>query len=141
MPTFEYYCNYCKSLFEDLLMGKDEIEKYSKSHPCIKCGKLAKRVPSVMNFKLTGVAEGDPTKVGNSGFHGLDYPHGDLSIGRSANRKWKEYEKKKEIRDKFRKEHGTNAIGVNGDKPISIDQKNLEIREKAFKLLKKAKES
>jgi putative FmdB family regulatory protein len=140
VPTYEYFCKSCSSLFEDLLLSKADVEKYSKSHPCPTCGKKANRIPSSTNFVFKGVAEGDPTRKGNSGVHDLDYPSLDKAIGRSANRKWKEYGARKVERDKIRREAGTNALSVDANGKVrAADPGVLANRQKAMSLLKKAK--
>jgi putative FmdB family regulatory protein len=140
VPTFEYFCKTCDSLFEDLLLSKADVEKYAKSHPCPTCGKKANRIPSATNFVFKGVAEGDPTRKGNSGVHDLDYPSLDKAIGRSANRKWKEYGARKAERDKVRREAGTNSLSVDSNGKVRpADPRVLENRQKAMSLLKKAK--
>lgn len=86
------------------------------------------------------MSEGDPTKKGNSGFHDLDYPSLDKAIGRSANRKWKEYGVRKAVRDKVRRESGTNSISIGSDgKPIPTNSKTLKLRARAMSLLSRAK--
>lgn len=118
------------------------MKKFFKSHPCKLCGRASARVPSATNFQFKGVADGDPTRQGNSGSHDLDYPSLDKAIGRSANRKWKEYDAKKAVRDQARKQFGTNAVSVGPDGSIApADQKTLESREKALKLFKRAKKT
>jgi len=120
-------------------MSREEVEKYAKEHPCPECHKPAPRVMSRVNFQFKGVAEGDPTRKGNSGVHDLDYPVLDKAVGRSANRKWKEYRARKEIRDRVRKELGTNAVSQGPDGHISaIDQKTLAAREMGIKTWRKA---
>jgi predicted nucleic acid-binding Zn ribbon protein len=141
VPTYEYACHDCEILFEELLISQDEVRQYSQQHPCKKCGKICGRVPSASNFVFKGVAEGDPTKVGNSGSHDLDYPSLDKAIGRSANRKWKEYAQRKEYRDRVRRESGTNAVTVDGDKVVPTDPAKLEARQKALRTFRNVKSS
>lgn len=141
MPTYEYYCKHCKIIFESLLISRSEVKKYKEVYPCKTCGKKCNRVPSASNFQFKGISEGDPTRVGNSGVHDLDYPSLDKAIGRSANRKWKEISKRKKVRDKVRQELGTNSIGISQDGTIvPIDKKTISIRNSAFKTLKKARD-
>lgn len=141
MPTYEYLCERCEVIFEELLLSKQEIVKYSKEHPCKTCGEMCQRVPSATNFQFKGIAEGDPTRRGNSGVHDLDYPSLDKAIGRSANRKWKEFRARKQERDRVRKESGSNALAIGPDgRAMPLDAKALDVRERAFKILKKAKD-
>ena len=145
MPTYEYLCQTCNIEFEQLLIQKDEIEEYQDFHPCPKCGELSPRIPSAVNFQFKGNAEGDPTKPGSSGVHDLDYPSVDKAVGRSANRRWKQFNERKAQRDKARRELGTNTIAVGGleadagVQAISSDQS--KIREKGIKTFKEALKS
>lgn len=142
IPSYEYYCEVCEAIFEELLLSKKEVDAHAKSHPCKFCGQDSGRVPSASNFVFKGVAEGDPTRVGNSGVHDLDYPTLDKAVGRSANRKWKEYDARKAARDEARRRFGTNALSVGSDgTPMPASPKVLDAREKGLRLLKKAKES
>jgi putative FmdB family regulatory protein len=141
MPNYEYECRACEVVFEELLMSREEVEKYSKEHPCPQCKQLAPRIMSRTNFQFKGVAEGDPTRVGNSGVHDLDYPKLDKAVGRSANRKWKEYDARKEARDRARRDLGTNAVSIGPRGEIqATDQKTLKARETGIKTWQKALE-
>lgn len=145
MPTFEYACEKCQIVFEELFLSKSEIKKFSKKHPCPSCNLSSIRIPSATNFQFKGVSEGDPTKRGNSGVHDLDYPSLDKAIGRSANRKWKEYGSRKKINDNARRRFGTNTLSVGPNGELApTDPKTLDFREKGLRLfntLKKASES
>ena len=110
MPCFEYICESCDILFERLLLKREDVKEFQKQHPCPDCGESAPKCMSAANFRFSGVSEGDPTKRGNSGFHDLDYPTLDKAIGRSAKRKWKEYDTEKKHRDQRREELQANAI-------------------------------
>ena len=139
MPNYEYQCQACEIVFEELLMSRDEVKRYSKEHPCPTCKVPASRVMSRTNFQFKGTAEGDPTRPGNSGVHDLDYPALDKAVGRSANRKWKHYDARKKARDEVRKELGTNAVSVDPDGQVrATDSKTLKIRETGIKTWKKA---
>jgi len=141
VPTYEYYCPRCKIIFEQLLLSRTEIRKYAQEHPCDFCGDICRRIPSATNFQFKGVAEGDPTRRGNSGVHDLDYPSLDKAIGRSSNRKWKEFSARKQERDKVRRESGSNALSVSPDGQItSLDARTLDVRDRAFKIFKNAKD-
>lgn len=123
------------------MLSRHEIAKYSKEHPCETCGGMCQRVPSATNFQFKGIAEGDPTRRGNSGVHDLDYPSLDKAIGRSANRKWKEFRARKQERDKVRRESGSNALSVSPDgRVVPTDARTLDVRDRAFRTLKKAKD-
>ena len=139
MPNYEYRCDACGVLFEELLLSRDEVEKYAKEHPCPECKVPSPRVMSMTNFQFKGVAEGDPTRKGNSGSHDLDYPSLDKAIGRSANRKWKQYRKKFDGRAQARKDLGTNAVSRDSDGNLRpVDPKVSAMREQGIKTWQKA---
>jgi hypothetical protein len=125
-----------------LLISSDDIKKYSKEHPCKKCGKLVFRIPSAVNFKFEGKGESDPTHRKSSGAHDLDYPSLDKAVGRSANRKWKTYDAEKVERFKVRKQAGTHALSIDPStgRPIPADNNTMKIREKALKTFKQIKD-
>lgn len=76
---------------------------------------------------------------GNSGSHDLDYPTLDKAVGRSSEKKWGIYNKRKEMRDKVRKETGSPALTTSGNKvaPTSVDKLNL--RQKAINTFNKVR--
>lgn len=141
MPTFEYYCKSCKIIFEELLLLPEDAKKYINSHPCKKCRKNADRISSAVNFNFK--APPGPTQGtgvhGQSGVHDLDYPVLDKAIGRSSEKKWGIYQQRKQLRDKIRREAGTNAIAQIGNKITPMTKQHLEVREKGLKLFKRAK--
>lgn len=144
MPTFEYFCDDCDAEFEELLLKKEEIQEYFDHHPCPNCKNRAERIRvSSFSFKFAGgVDKGAGSGVhGNSGVHDLDYPVVDKAVGRSAEVKWGEYNARKEARDKVRREAGTNAVSQAGDTIAPADASTIRDREKALKLLDKAKKS
>lgn len=112
-------------------MSKSDIEKYCQRHLCA-CGKWAKRVPSAANPVFKG-------KPGQSGFHDVDYPVLDKAVGRSAAKKWSNYDKRKQARDKIRKEAGTTALTVSGNKVAPTSPDKLEIRQRAISTFNKAR--
>jgi putative FmdB family regulatory protein len=139
LPNYEYGCKECNIIFEELLMSREEVAKYAKEHPCPECRRPAPRVISRANFQFKVVAEGDPTRRGNSGVHDLDYPVLDKAVGRSANRKWKEYNARKEARDRARRELGTNAVSQGPDGRVSAtDGKTLDARTMGIRTWQKA---
>jgi hypothetical protein len=143
MPTFEYYCEKCKALFEEILILPDDIKQYSQKHPCGKCHELASRVPISLTsppvFKApAGQTQGSGVH-GQSGSHDLDYPTLDKAIGRSSEKKWAEYAKRKSARDQIRKESGTNAISTAGGRTAPVDPAVLKLRETGLNTLSKGK--
>ncbi len=140
MPVYEYHCLKCRIIFEELIMSRSDIDMYSNEHECSRCSSVCKRVPSASNFQFKGLSEGDPTRLGNSGIHDLDYPSLDKAIGRSANRKWKEYGVRKEEHDRVRRESGSNTISIDRKgNPFTTDAKTIKMREKALNIFKKSK--
>ena len=139
MPSYEYRCEPCGVVFEELLLKREEVKAYSKEHPCPQCSEPAGRVLSRTNFQFKGTSEGDPTRRGNSGSHDLDYPSGDKAVGRSANRKWKEYDEKFAARAAIRRELGTNAVSVAPDGTVTAtDKSTLKAREAGISTWQKA---
>lgn len=143
MPSFEYFCKNCKTIFEELILDPAEVKKYSQSHPCLKCRKPATRVPSAVNFAFkapAGRTQGSGVH-GQSGVHDLDYPSLDKAIGRSSDKKWGVYNERKKARDKVRKATGKNAVAQVGDKVTPLSVSDLNVRSKAMALLSKAKKN
>lgn len=101
---------------------------------------MCKRIPSATNFAFKGPAGSDPTSGrSSSGSHDLDYPSLDKAIGRSANRRWKDYTPKKEARDKVRRETGSVAIMDTKDGPKAADEVTLKGRSAGLQMFKAAK--
>jgi putative FmdB family regulatory protein len=135
MPTYEYLCDECGIVFEELLLDPDDIKQYSQQHPCSQCKKLANRVPSVTNFNFKGTP-------GNSGAHDLDYPVLDKAVGRSADKKWTDFNARKETLDKARREIKSNAITSDGEgKAQALDSQKAQIRERALRAMKESNKS
>lgn len=136
MPTYEYHCENCSTVFEEILLLPDDVKKYAKQYPCNKCNKMALRIEvSITNFNFKGPAgavQGSGVH-GQSGSHDLDYPSIDKAIGRSASKKWQEYDKRKAARDKVRKEAGTNSISTAGGVITPLDKSVSKVREKGLK--------
>lgn len=144
MPRYEYFCDDCEVEFEELLLSKADAEEYFDHHPCPNCKGRAERIRvSPFSFKFSGsVNQGAGSGVhGNSGVHDLDYPVLDKAVGRSAEVKWRLYNHRKEVRDKVRREAGTNAISQSGDVIAGADSATLETREKALNLFNKGDKS
>lgn len=144
MPIFAYYCDECEAEFDELLTQKADVEAYFDHHPCKGCGNRAERIRvAAVSFKFAGnVNVGGGTGIhGNSGVHDLDYPVIDKAVGRSAEVKWQEYDRRKEQRDKVRRESGTNAVSQDGDRIAPLADGAVRDREKAMTLLEKAKKS
>lgn len=140
VPTFEYFCDECDALFEELLIQPDEVRQFSKEHPCPSCGEMAGRLEiSVTNFSFrgpSGPVQGSGVH-GQSGSHDLDYPTLDKAVGRSSEKKWAEFGKRKAVRDKVRREAGTNAISTAGGSPAPADPSVMKVRETGMKTWQK----
>lgn len=142
MPTFEYACDGCRVFFEELHISQEDVRKYAKEHPCPACGNSSQRIPSAANFTFSGPSGSDPTSGrSSSGSHDLDYPSLDKAIGRSANRKWKAYEPKKQARDQVRRETGSVAIMETKDGPRAADQATLSVREAGLSMFREARKT
>lgn len=144
MPIYEYACQACMILFEETLTLRAEIEEFREEHPCPQCGtKAAREKVAAVNFSFVAPAgQTAGTGVhGQSGVHDLDYPKLDKAVGRSASKKWEIYDARKNVRDKVRREAGSNSIALSSEgKLVAADKKSLDQREKAFSTFKAAKE-
>jgi putative FmdB family regulatory protein len=141
VPTYEYRCNRCDETFEELLLDSDDIKSYAREHPCPSCKQPALRVPSAANFSFSAPARATAGSGvhGQSGSHDLDYPSLDKAVGRSASKKWTEYDERKAVRDKVRKEAGTNSVTVAGDTAVPSDSKVLDARAKGLRTWSRAR--
>lgn len=145
MPTYEYSCDSCEVTFEELLLQREEVERYKDGHPCPGCGQMAKRSPVVpisFTFKAPGGQTQGSGVHGQSGVHDLDYPALDKAVGRSAAKKWEQYNARKAERDKVRREAGTNNVSVTPEgRAVPADPAVMGLREKALSTFKKVKKS
>ncbi len=129
-------------VFEELHISIADTKKYEKEHPCPACHAPCKRIPSASNFAFKGPAGSDPSSGrSSSGSHDLDYPSLDKAIGRSANRRWKDYGLKKEARDQVRRQAGSVAIMETKDGPRPADEATVKGREAGLKMFKAAKKA
>jgi hypothetical protein len=118
----------------------EEVKQYSNGHPCPNCGEMAERVRiSNFSFSFKGGVRGTSGVHGQSGSHDLDYPTLDKAVGRSAEAKYAEYTRRKEIRDKLRQETGINSISQDGNICVPADPRVMQHREKALTLFNKIK--
>lgn len=132
MPIYEYVCDSCQSMFEEIFISREEAEKYQHGHPCCQCDSMAKRVLSSINFQFKGTP-------GSSGSHDLDYPTLDKAVGRSSAQKWKVINEEKEKRDKVRREAGQHAVTQIGDSITPTSSDKLKVREHAIRAFNAAK--
>jgi putative FmdB family regulatory protein len=134
-PTYEYACHQCEEIFEELFTSMSQARENSEAYSCPACGAASPRVPSATNF----VFGKSSMPKGNTGSHDVDYPTLDKAVGRSSADRWQGYRKRKAVRDQVRREVGSNAITMEGDRPVAATAKRLAAREKAFTTVKKAK--
>ncbi len=136
MPVYEYECHECGNLFEELIMGSENVQKYKTEHPCPICTSSSPRkMVSLVSFNFKGGT------VGNSGVHDVDYPSLDKAVGRSSKSKWEKIQQQKAERSKIRQSLGTNSLSQTPDgKLMKADSSTLEIRNKAINLYNKAKQ-
>lgn len=144
MPTYEYFCQSCKSLFEEILIDPSDVKQFSDWYPCNKCHEMAARVPiSVTNFSFKEPArpvQGSGVH-GQSGSHDLDYPTLDKAIGRSSEKKWAEFNRRKAERDQIRKDAGTNSLSTAGGNVAPADPGIMKHRETGLRTMSKAKKT
>jgi len=97
MPTYSFKCNKCYLKFDRSL-------KISESHslPCPDCGSSVAKLPA----KGVGMKMGAVTSIPKDI---------DLAVGRDADKKWMEYEDKKSVKDKIRKDSGSERLSVDPD--------------------------
>jgi len=142
MPNYIYKCNACEVEFEELLINLDDIKKYSEHHPCPECRRRSKRVkvnPVSFSFKAPGGQTQGSGVHGQSGVHDLDYPNVDKAVGRSSSKKWEYYNERKSVRDKARRELGTNAVRQVDNVITALGSETGKFREQGLKTLQKAK--
>lgn len=132
IPTYEYICEACEIIFEEVFIDPEDVDKYKHAHPCTQCDSIARRIVSATNFQFKGTP-------GNSGSHDLDYPTLDKAVGRSAEKKWSEFHENKRIRDKIRREAGQYAITQVGDSISPSSPETMRVREHAIKEFNRAR--
>ncbi len=143
MPTFEYICNACECLFEEVLILRDEIAQFSDWYPCPYCkGRAEREKVSITNFNFKapeGQTQGSGVH-GQSGVHDLDYPKLDKAIGRSSDTKWAGYDVRKKDRDAYRRRVGTNSIiETPSGSRLPADESTMTLRERALIKVKEVK--
>ena len=118
MPNYTFKCEKCSTRFERSL----KLEQADKGTLCPSCGnKTANKLPpSGVGFKMAE-SKKIPKDI-------------DLAVGKDAEKKWEEYDEKKRIKDKIRKETGSERLSVDFDgnyQPfsMSVDGKELSGQE------------
>jgi putative FmdB family regulatory protein len=114
MPNYTFKCDNCNTRFEKSL----KIEQAEKGIACINCGTITtnKLPPSGVGFKMAE-SKKIPKDI-------------DLAVGKDAAKKWEEYEEKKRLKDKIRKESGSERLSVDFDgnyQPFSMQADGKEV--------------
>lgn len=139
MPNYEYRCEECEVEFEELLLRKDEIEKYKEEHPCPSCGNMARKIMSAFSFGFKQQVQGLSGVHGNSGVHDFDYPSLDKAVARSSEKRWAYNRERQESINKVRRETGTHAMSMSNDGTVIPTNKEvLDQRQAAMPALKQA---
>ena len=142
MPSYEYACSDCGVEFEELLLNKEEISKYSESHPCPSCGQDSPKIVSSFAFNFKGAVRGTSGVHGNSGVHDWDYPTLDKAVARSSEAKWAQHRVKQEEANKVRVSTGSMELTRDSKGNVApIDPAKLELRRKLVPMANKALKS
>lgn len=143
MPTYEYQCAKCEIEFEELLLKRDEIEQYSKSHPCPSCKANAPRnYATKFGFAFKGSVQGTSGVHGNSGVHDLDYPTLDKAVARSSEKRWDIIRERQESINRVRRESNQNAVSIDSEgKPAAASGSEITSREVAISAFKSSLKS
>ena len=126
MPIYEFICNKCFLKFEKI------YSKYSdnKKEICPNCESESDRVISLCNHRLVE-SKTIPKEI-------------DKKIGYDSEKRWLEYEDKKKIKDKIRRDAGSEKLSrdpdgnyvpftmKNGDQVVSADE-GVKLRKEMIK--------
>ena len=138
MPNYEYRCEDCEVEFEELLLQKDDIERYKNEHPCPSCGEMAYKILSSFSFGFKQEVRGLSGVHGNSGVHDFDYPSLDKAVARSSEKRWDFNRKRQSKLNKVRQESGVHAVTYDSSGNVTpTETSHLDNRQKAMPLLKK----
>jgi putative FmdB family regulatory protein len=98
MPTYTFKCPSCSLRFEKSL-------KVNEDHgiPCPSCGVAVNKLPP----SSVGMKMAEPTKIPKDI---------DKAVGKDAEKKWMDYEEKKKVKEKLRKESGSEKLSVDFDR-------------------------
>jgi putative FmdB family regulatory protein len=142
MPNYEYRCEDCEVEFEELLLHKEEIEKYKSEYPCPSCGNMARKIMSAVSFGFKQEVRGLGGVHGNSGVHDFDYPSLDKAVARSSEKRWAFNRQRQEAINKVRQETGTHAVSMdNNGNFVPTNNSILEKRQAAMPVVKKLAEN
>jgi len=139
MPKFAFECPACNTRFtRTLKMGEHP------DHPCPSCKKPAPRHWAGEGFAFD-FAEGGEAP-GNSGVTKHDYPTADNAVGRSADKRWAEYNARAKVKKQVREQGGAHTLNrtdspeKEGDRSYiqytAIGEKEMKSRRDAAKALR-----
>jgi len=114
MPIYEFKCDNCKLTFEKIF---SRVSK-NQQEDCPDCGNKANRIPSLTNFKMKE-STSIPKEI-------------DLKVGADAEKRWLEYEDRKSVKEKIRKENNTSRLSrdLNGNySPVSVTSEGKVVSE------------
>lgn len=114
MPNYTFKCDNCSTRFEKSL----KLDQSGKGVLCPICGNKTsnKLPPSGVGFKMAE-SKKIPKDI-------------DLAVGKDAEKRWEEYEEKKKLKEKIRKETGSERLSVDFDgnyQPFSMNVDGKEV--------------
>ena len=98
MPFYEFKCQKCSLRFEKSLSIKDDHSKVV----CLSCSGATQKLPP----KNVGTSMKEPTHMAKDI---------DKAVGADSEKRWMEYEDRKNIKEKVRKEFGTQRLSKDPD--------------------------
>jgi putative FmdB family regulatory protein len=129
MPVYRYECSKCGLSFEKLVSKVSANAETS----CVSClapsHKVVSRAAAVFNSSRP---------AGETGIHDVDYPVADKMVGRSAEKKWVQFQERRDVEDTARKEYGTEylgkvAVNANTDEYYAVGPERLNLRREIAK--------
>ncbi len=126
MPIYEFICNKCILKFEKIFSKMND----NKKEICPNCGSDSDRVISLVNHQFAE-SKSIPKEI-------------DRKVGEDSAKRWMEYEERKSIKDKVRKEYGSEKLSRDPDGnyvPFSMTKNNrvvsaeegVQLRKEMFK--------
>lgn len=106
MPKYIYYCSKCDLKFEKTY----KIEDYKKPTDCPNCGNLAEKVITAP-YHIMSESKKIPKEI-------------DLAIGKDAEKRWLDYEDRKNKKEKVKKQYGTEKLS----RDLECNYSPLEIK-------------
>jgi putative FmdB family regulatory protein len=102
MPKYDFECPECNLQFTRALKMGEHPE-----HVCPNCGSMA---PRQWNGNGFGFDFAEGKTPGNSGVSKQDNPTADQAVGRSAEKRWAEYDEREKVKEKVREVGGHRAL-------------------------------